>query len=37
MGAHFFGGGHETMQQINHFEGFPLYKCIVWVGTIMTP
>ena len=25
------------MQMYGDFEGFPLKKCIVWVGNIMTP
>ena len=25
------------MQMYGKFEGFPLNKCIVWVGNIMTP
>ena len=29
--------GDQTMQIYGNFEGFPLYKRIVWVGNIMTP
>ena len=33
----FFWWGYQTMQISGNFEGIPLYKCIVWVGDIMTP
>ena len=27
----------QRMQIYGNFEGIPLYKCIVWIGCIMTP